>query len=581
VTPRKKHFLDALEVLSTSAIGAWLYFVPIFWDMTMGVYGYPSAIKQVFFENNNPEFFIGGGIDQLGTVWVFTMAKGIFLFQHDSILSQIYFPYGFDLGLNTGFGWADALLSLPLMVVLDTPGFYNAHVFFTLMLSMLGMQILFRLLGAPKLVALGIALAGLMTPFGFHEIYEGRPTQVHWFFHCIFLCSILKGQGHNWLRWSFIGGLSLVGACMTYWFSGAAIGFCGAIVLIVRWLTRPNMRDIAFGSSLAFFAFGIGVFLTSRVSIPILKGEGSSLFTQLAKSPLMTIDTGIIPIPIQSLSHIESWSGLIDLANTLPIAPLHWLLFGSIFLSLRFKKLFPWALGLIIAIGIPLTPALQWKGGMLPTGHALFHAVFPPLPRCEFPLRMMVAPLLIGLCLSAATIGAWYRKSRNPLLRQSFSLGLGLLIIWGALANRPTEGVVGNFQYDGDLIKATRNIPGGIIDVPLERSQNTYVQQIYHQQPILGGPGMNRVRPKGHEEYVESSAYLRGLEKLAVGEAPPTPPPTSIQNLWNDGFRWIVVHTQLVQSSPEDFEAYIGGQGKLDMRTRQLIIPIPKPEDIK
>ena len=190
---------------------------------------------------------------------------------------------------------------------------------------------------------------------------------------------------------------------------------------------------------------------------------------------------------------------------------------------------------------------------------------------------MVVAPLLLMLSGLAVIAGGIIKRIQSPLVKSFWAVLLGIVLIGIGLDSRPTSGTVGNFQIDGDLVLATQRTPGGVIDVPLERSQNTYVQQIYHKQPILGGPGMNRVRPIGHEEYVNSSAFLRGLEALAVGETPEEASEKSVQRLWNDGFRWIVVHTNLTRSSQSDFEQYIGSSGKLDMRTRHLIIPIPEP----
>lgn len=577
MVPNQKQIKEGVWLLLTSMLTAWLFFVPIFWDLVGGVQSYPLALKQVFLENNSPEFFIGGGIDQLGTIWVFTMAKGIFMGEHGSILDQIYAPFGFDLGANTGFGWADALLSLPIILLLGTPGFYNAHVFITLTLTMFGMQLLFRMLKAPRLIAFGLGLCGLMTPFVIQEIYDGRPTQVHWFFHSVFLCAVVQSRSPHWKRWALIGGLSLSAACLTYWFGGAAIGFCGAVVLIAQWIIRPNFRQMAFGLLLSVITLSVSLLITARVSIPMLQGERNNLYYQLDRSPLTEIDLEVFTIPIQSMTHLSSLEDFYTLLKTLPVEGHFWWLAPLLIIPLNWRKSIPWLIGFIIAVGIPLTPALHWKGGMLPTGHALFHAVFPPLPRCEFPIRMVVAPLLLMLSGLACLAGRLHFRIHSPIIKGLFKVLLGFMLIGLGLEGRPQSGTVGNFQIDGDLVMATRRTPGGVIDVPLERSQNTYVQQIYHKQPILGGPGMNRVRPDGHEEYVNSSAFLRGLEALAVGENPEPLTDKSVRRIWNDGFRWIVVHTNLSRSDQSAFEEYIGSSGKLDMRTRQLIIPIPKP----
>ena len=47
-------------------------------------------------------------------------------------------PFGFDLGKNTGFAWADALLGVPLASWLGIPGFWNLHVLLVCLLSIFG-----------------------------------------------------------------------------------------------------------------------------------------------------------------------------------------------------------------------------------------------------------------------------------------------------------------------------------------------------------------------------------------------------------------------------------------------------------
>ena len=56
-------------------LAARLFLLP-FWDMVGGVSTYPQALRHSL--RTTALDFYWGGIDQVGTVWVFTMAKGIF-----------------------------------------------------------------------------------------------------------------------------------------------------------------------------------------------------------------------------------------------------------------------------------------------------------------------------------------------------------------------------------------------------------------------------------------------------------------------------------------------------------------------
>ena len=308
---------------------------------------------------------------------------------------------------------------------------------------------------------------------------------------------------------------------------------------------------MAFGLVLSVITLSVSLLITARVSIPMLQGERNNLYYQLDRSPLTEIDLEVFTIPIQSMTHLlSSLEDFYTLLKTLPVEGHFWWLAPLLIIPLNWRKSIPWLIGFIIAVGDSIDTGTALERGMLPTGHALFHAVFPPLPRCEFPISMVVAPLLLMLSGLACLAGRLhFRHPLTPSQRIIQSL-VGFYADRIGARRKTTVRNSEDFQIDGDLVMATRQIPGGVIDVPFERSQNAYVQQIYHKQPILGGPGMNSVRPDGHEEYVNSSAFLRGLEALAVGETPEEAlTDKSVRRIWNDGFRWIVVHTNLSRSA--------------------------------
>ena len=188
----RRFLFEVLLIVPFCLFCAWLWFVPIFWDLAHGLREYSAALWEVFFQSSRVELMLGGGIDHLGTLWIFSMVDEILRGESGTILPGIYAPFGFDLGKNTGFGWADATLSWPLIRWLGVPAFYNLHVFLTLALSQITIVALFRTAGAPRLAALGLSTLALFHPFAFTEVYQGRPTQMHWFFHALFLLSLLK-----------------------------------------------------------------------------------------------------------------------------------------------------------------------------------------------------------------------------------------------------------------------------------------------------------------------------------------------------------------------------------------------------
>ena len=71
---------------------------------------------------------------------------------------------------------------------------------------------------------------------------------------------------------------------------------------------------------------------------------------------------------------------------------------------------------------------------------------------------------------------------------------------------------VSSFVVDEVRMRIATDFTGGMIDVPFSRSENTYIQQLFHKQPLLGGPGLNRVQPPAHVDYCQQTPYSKALK---------------------------------------------------------------------
>ena len=93
-----------------------------------------------------------------------------------------------------------------------------------------------------------------------------------------------------------------------------------------------------------------------------------------------------------------------------------------------------------------------------------------------------------------------------------WQLGLFTVIALGWMLSPPeAENLkVSSFVVDEVRMNIAEEYRGGMIDVPFSRSENTYIQQLFHKQPVLGGPGLNRVQPDAHVEYCMGNALLKG-----------------------------------------------------------------------
>ena len=144
----------------------------------------------------------------------------------------------------------------------------------------------------------------------------------------------------------------------------------------------------------------------------------------------------------------------------------------------------------IASIGIPLGPAIAWKTPIL-SSYAFFKLISAINP--------MWIPQSIGRCsiffLSLSFFSRFFPFEKDPPMKA--------LLSWGSVSHwfimlfskprRMRMLVIMHLQQF--ILNQSEQNPGGIIDVPYRSSEKTYVQQIFHGQPILGGPGQNRVQP--------------------------------------------------------------------------------------
>ena len=253
----------------------------------------------------------------------------------------------------------------------------------------------------------------------------------------------------------------------------------------------------------------------------------------------------------------------------------------SLLLPYAYKRHWPWLLAALVGLSIPLGPALHWPGGWTPTGYAFLHSIFPPLARCTIPHRMVVAPILLLLMFAAISLGSALNKLRFAPLRWLISWSLGIYMLIWAIQFAPLASQTnnGSFGFDPVLFSATQKWPGAIVDVPLMRSQYNYIQQVFHRKPILGGPGLINVRPWKHQLYSQRNSVLRTLEELAEkGSSVRTIKEEDKKQLWNDGFRLIVIHLSYSKSDKENYRKIFSSDGMLDRQSNRLFIPMLEPE---
>ena len=137
-----------------------------------------------------------------------------------------------------------------------------------------------------------------------------------------------------------------------------------------------------------------------------------------------------------------------------------------------------------------------------------------------------------------------------------------------------------HIAIDRDLIRYTQKYPGGIIHIPIESSGGgEHIQQMFHKQPILNGPGIDIIREKEHLEYCTNNSILSAMEYMTKFDISSTPlhEKSDLNTLYQDGFRFFYIEKQRVKSTKEDFLRLLDTKEAYESR-QFIMIPIPKPQ---
>lgn len=539
---------------------AWLWFLPVFWNMTEIRSSFWDALVDIFLQPSEPEYMLGAGIDQLGTFWIFGSLPE--LLSNGGVLQDIYHPIGWDIGWHTGFAWMDGILSLPLQF-LGVPAFYNLHVLLTLVSSFVGIcwmlqQVSSRQSWWDTFMIPIIAYAALTTPFAMEEIGMGRPTQMYWLLSCLFIGSTLKWVDSTQIQWSrsLVVGIFFGLSCLVYWFGAVSVGFCVGIAILLQTI-RQHHRIAHIKRSLLAGAVSIVVVGVATFRMLMDLWKETRTFEQMHTLPVQELDFLGITFPIYHQIRIHHWEHARHLLSEHPSTMII-LTFGifGVVVPMGFRERWPWVIAWILSLAIPMTGAFLIGNWTIPTGQSLLQWVFPLLLRCENPDRMMVAPTLLSIIIGWHAIRSiqWSHLVTNSLC----------ILIGGSLLLLPTFPTadtlkVSSFVVDDFRMSIAAKHPGGMIDVPLSRSENTYIQQLFHKQPLLGGPGLNRVQPEAHKAYCEQNPLLQGLIELEQqGHTRLHFETQDVDQLLQDGFTTIVFDPKGPKPTRETVEAFIG-----------------------
>jgi hypothetical protein len=581
-----QNWKEALIVLLASIANGMLTFWNVLDELGGKDNGFFFRIYETFFHTAQPEVIIGEGADPVGSFWIVSKVSEMLTGQSPTKLQDIYAPFGYDIALHEGYAWADTLFGIPWEILIGAPGFYNIHVFQTLCLSFIGMYLIFRVVGLHGVFSLILAHLSIFHSFGIDEVAYGRPTQMHWIwmtFTTIGVLKILYGGLNRtaFWKWSLFTGLSMGMSCLVYWFGAVAVGFSLVIVFILELFRSAKWTDqLMFGMIAAVTSLVVTLGVTWRVSKSILSGQGSEAYNHMMQSTENSIHFLGISLQHKGIHTVESLTDIGWLLNWtgIPVIPIIvWLtLIGT---GKSWIKFWPWHIATFLALSIPMDRAIQVMNITIPTTYSWLRAIFPPLVRCYWSNRMMIAPTMLLMISSALVLHQWLSVQDKSI--QKRVVGLFGIIAFLNLSYLPAKGDM--FTTTFAIQHPLKKYKGGFIDVPLRASNEEYVQQLWHRQPILGGPAYGNLQSSAHKRYVVRNQFLQELESIHQSCSPfnTTIRKKDVLQLYKDDFRWIILHLDYLRCPISDFEHYVKQDAKEFETFRIAVLPLPSIRELQ
>ena len=517
---------------------------------------------------------VGDGVDLYGTLWFYWWIQDCIVHLNDPGFTDLFFhPLGKDIFAHTGNNFVDAALSAPFQWIFRFPRYQPVFV----AVIMLGNALAFRPLAArlagadstapwwrqalgggqatvAAFIATGLWQACSFTLF---EITAGRPTQAFLWFLPLALDRLLALEGAEPRhRDAIAAGVFTALQALVYWFMGyfqlLVWAWLGAWAL----LRSPHRRRLlaryatAAGACLLLvspFALAMALEASSGAVPGLIGGQGLFAPPEVLHNNVSTQLHGYWMMErfgAPMLGH-TAWLAAIALVAWRAPQRLRWL--GAVVLVL------------VVGVG-PALPTASGDGiAWYP--YLLLYNTVPFLDRLWFPYRVVV---MVFLVLSAATgaalapilrdlagssrrwVAAW-----GPLLLASLLLGSNLSgqhrqLCWPFITRDVQPSAI--FPWIGQQ-------GGGLIHMPFGINQPAIIWQTIHGQPIFGGMGENArlLWPEGMDQRVRLDA-IRFLSR-ATRDPQRATRPTSAQGLnklRGEGFRWVVLHRDLVESHNRD-----------------------------
>ncbi len=518
-------------------------------------------------------------VDHYGTQWFYMFAERQVLAGESLLWTDLFFyPWGKEIYAHTGANLLDALLAVPLRLLLGATLGYNVFILLGVSATAAAFYTFARDFVDESSAVAGAGLLALC-PYVLYELVDGRPTQAILIFPILFLHQLWRaGLPQAPPRTPWLAGLFLALSAYQYWFYGLFGGLVAIAVAAGRLWEAPSSAQVG-PSPLRIRVSGLfpyckiaacSLVLCAPGALPLLLALGgpdtpvgllSTSSWTATHMPLVTVEGKEVGLGVWQLHVAGIWKQKADgtelfLATLWPF-PLSILLATLYWLRAPGRLSRPpllLALGLLIVVGAgPTLLVVDW---LVPNPIYLTLTYFLDFfRRLWWPVRVLAfgSPLLY-LVLAVALDQVRTRSGKR-------AWGVALLIAaglqWFTLAGVQLLPIP---AWKATIPAGYRCLaegpPGALIALPWAWSQAHLYYQTVHQRPMLGGMVEDDpdFAPKELAELRARNTLIRRLDALAnlggpVGAAPADTAgdvdlavlPEHVEELGRLGYRYVVL----------------------------------------
>jgi len=458
--------------------------------------------------------------DLEGLLWVqWYFRKALLEGKEFFFCNIIYYPVGYHLGATIG-RFLDAFLSLPFQFIFHGFAYYNVMCMLILICNAFSGYWFARNLFMRRSVAFLCGVIYAFNPFVLFEIWHGRLGLAMVFFYPITVIAIMNVFRRGMARDYLSAVLIITAGAFTYWFNAFICALFSLFFIIWKAFRKEIPLQILFGRALLFLIICAALLLPIMLLLsPSCSSQGllpSEPFPSFSSVNSSSWDIKFILRASASLvnpflfSRPSFFPTLILLSLLIPVLVLFtrkgipWL---YVFCAMFF---FIFSLGpflktgetyLMISEGVPVSLPYISAYNQIP----MFHMFYYP-----YRLEGMI------LCMLIPLIGFSFEQIFDSRFR---SQRFRLLVVGAYAAFFLFEVCIKGY---GPLMASEVRIPsfyrtmaaekgGALINIPISCCHEAVFYQIFHQKPILGGPGEYEIRRYPHEysSLLESNSFLR------------------------------------------------------------------------